>query len=97
MHPQHLLQQQRLDQVDEVYEAQRKRAGELFAIDRLAMAEDPDFVHLRQQVLQFLYAKQADEPAAPAKLEAVPASPGVVKEALSESKSEEATSDPAAA
>ena len=65
--------------------------------DRLALAEDPDFVHLRQQVLQFLYAKQADEPAAPAKLEAVPASPGVVKEALSESKSEEATSDPAAA
>jgi nitrate/nitrite transport system ATP-binding protein len=27
--------------------------------DRLALAEDPEFVHLRQQVLQFLYAKQA--------------------------------------
>ncbi|QIB65750.1 ABC transporter ATP-binding protein [Kineobactrum salinum] len=27
--------------------------------DRLALAEDPDFVHLRQQVLEFLYAKQA--------------------------------------
>ncbi|MBP6682904.1 MAG: ABC transporter ATP-binding protein [Halioglobus sp.] len=27
--------------------------------DRLALAEDPVFVHLRQQVLQFLYAKQA--------------------------------------
>lgn len=27
--------------------------------DRLALAEDPDFVHLRQQVLEFLYAKHA--------------------------------------
>jgi len=26
--------------------------------DRLALAEDPEFVHLRQQVLEFLYAKQ---------------------------------------
>ena len=26
--------------------------------DRLALAEDPGFVHLRQQVLQFLYDKQ---------------------------------------
>ena len=25
--------------------------------DRLALAEDPEFVHLRQQVLAFLYAK----------------------------------------
>lgn len=27
--------------------------------DRLALAEDPEFVHLRQQVLEFLYAKHA--------------------------------------
>jgi nitrate/nitrite transport system ATP-binding protein len=27
--------------------------------DRLALAEDPEFVHLRQQVLQFLYAKNS--------------------------------------
>ncbi len=27
--------------------------------DRLALAEDPQFVHLRQQVLQFLYAKHS--------------------------------------
>jgi nitrate/nitrite transport system ATP-binding protein len=27
--------------------------------DRLALAEDPGFIHLRQQVLEFLYAKQA--------------------------------------
>ena len=33
--------------------------------DRLALAEDPRFVHLRQQVLEFLYAKQA--PAQPAR------------------------------
>ncbi len=34
--------------------------------DRLALAEDPEFVHLRQQVLEFLYAKQAvREPVAP--------------------------------
>lgn len=34
--------------------------------DRLALAEDPEFVHLRQQVLEFLYAKQAvREPLAP--------------------------------
>ena len=26
--------------------------------DRLALAEDREFVHLRQQVLEFLYAKQ---------------------------------------
>ncbi|AQA17178.1 bacitracin ABC transporter ATP-binding protein [Halioglobus japonicus] len=38
--------------------------------DRLALAEDPEFVHLRQQVLEFLYAKhtnpaaQAEEKAA---------------------------------
>ncbi|MCB1705471.1 MAG: ABC transporter ATP-binding protein [Halioglobus sp.] len=33
--------------------------------DRLALAEDREFVHLRQQVLEFLYAKQAvREPAA---------------------------------
>jgi len=29
--------------------------------DRLALAEDPDFVHLRQQVLEFLYAKHGRE------------------------------------
>lgn len=29
--------------------------------DRLALAEDPDFVHLRQQVLEFLYAKQGTQ------------------------------------
>jgi nitrate/nitrite transport system ATP-binding protein len=46
--------------------------GEILAVrlarprDRLALAEDPEFVHLRQQVLQFLYAKQAAAPAAPA-------------------------------
>jgi nitrate/nitrite transport system ATP-binding protein len=34
--------------------------------DRLALAEDPEFVHLRQQVLEFLYAKQAAAPVAPA-------------------------------
>jgi nitrate/nitrite transport system ATP-binding protein len=28
--------------------------------DRLALAEDPDFVHLRQQVLEFLYAKHSN-------------------------------------
>lgn len=28
--------------------------------DRLALAEDPEFVHLRQQVLEFLYAKQSN-------------------------------------
>ncbi len=28
--------------------------------DRLALAEDPDFVHLRQQVLEFLYAKHVN-------------------------------------
>ena len=27
--------------------------------DRLALAEDPDFVHLRQQVLEFLYSKHS--------------------------------------
>jgi len=26
--------------------------------DRLALAEDPEFIHYRQQVLQFLYEKQ---------------------------------------
>ncbi len=43
--------------------------------DRLALAEDPDFVHLRQQVLEFLYAKQAVavEPAAAA----APAAAGI--------------------
>lgn len=30
--------------------------------DRLALAEDPAFVHLRQQVLEFLYAKQRISP-----------------------------------
>lgn len=28
--------------------------------DRLALAEDPEFVHLRQQVLEFLYAKHSN-------------------------------------
>ena len=39
--------------------------------DRLALAEDPEFVHLRQQVLQFLYAKHAtpeDNQQPPAKI-----------------------------
>ena len=35
--------------------------------DRLALAEDPEFVHLRQQVLHFLYARHdsdtSEEPA----------------------------------
>lgn len=51
--------------------------------DRLALAEDPEFVHLRQQVLEFLYAKQAvrepdaavaKPPPEPPKLAAVQAS-----------------------
>ncbi len=42
--------------------------------DRLDLAEDPTFVHLRQQVLEFLYAKKHDEGAAARpSLEAVPA------------------------
>ena len=62
--------------------------------DRLALAEDSAFVHLRQQVLQFLYAKQATEPAAPAKLESVPA----IASQLSEAENSVASaSDPAAA
>ncbi|MEH6467718.1 MAG: ABC transporter ATP-binding protein, partial [Porticoccus sp.] len=32
--------------------------------DRLALAEDPDFIHYRQQVLKFLYEKQKN-PASP--------------------------------
>ena len=34
--------------------------------DRLALAEDPEFVHLRQQVLEFLYAKQGSRHASSA-------------------------------
>ena len=53
--------------------------------DRLELAEDPTFVHLRQRVLAFLYAKHGDseqvdvEPqeSAPAKLEARPVLAGV--------------------
>ncbi len=52
--------------------------------DRLALAEDPAFVHLRQQVLAFLYAKHEripEQPATPApaavpRLAAVPAADG---------------------
>lgn len=50
--------------------------------DRLALAEDPAFVHLRQQVLAFLYARHEripEQPAAPAsvpRLAAVPAADG---------------------
>ncbi len=40
--------------------------------DRLELAEDPDFVHLRQQVLEFLYAKHVN-PDTKARGEAKPA------------------------
>ena len=39
--------------------------------DRLALAEDPDFVHLRQQVLEFLYAKHG----APGQVRPLPMEP----------------------
>ena len=39
--------------------------------DRLALAEEPEFVHLRQQVLQFLYAKHTN-PAQPAPAQETP-------------------------
>lgn len=51
--------------------------------DRLALAEDPEFVHLRQQVLEFLYAKHSN-PAQQVTQEAEPGTePAPVLEAIS--------------
>lgn len=60
--------------------------------DRLALAEDPEFVHLRQQVLAFLYAKHVtEEQARPA--QAIPDAVGPTSQKLQAMKPEQEHSD----
>jgi nitrate/nitrite transport system ATP-binding protein len=61
--------------------------------DRLALAEDPEFVHLRQQVLEFLYAKHSN-PAQQVTQEAEPSTePAPVLEAISASEESASKTD----
>ena len=59
--------------------------------DRLALAEDPEFVHLRQQVLEFLYAKHTN-PAQQAEAKPAPAEP-VALETPAETPAPETSSE----
>ena len=60
--------------------------------DRLALAEDPEFVHLRQQVLAFLYAKHVtEEQARPA--QAISDAVGPTSQKLQAMKPEQEHSD----
>lgn len=68
--------------------------------DRLALAEDTEFVHLRQQVLEFLYAKQSSSaqavPAAEADLDAQASAPRLASVASKEAVGDEGSGSEAA-